>query len=73
MSLTDQLLVELLAAGDQLAVLVDHQAVAVEDQLVLAADQVAEHDLGEAVAGPLDQHPLALDALAPVVRARRRC
>ena len=44
----DQLLVELGAARHQLAVLVDHEAVAVEDELVLAADQVAEHDVGEA-------------------------
>ena len=52
--------------------MVDQQRVAVEDQLVLAADEVAERDGGQVVAGALDQHPLALDALARVVRGRGR-
>ena len=55
----------------QLAVLVDDEAVAVEDELVLAADEVAEDDVGEVVTGTLDQHALALAALAHVVRGRR--
>ena len=63
----DQLLLELRAARHQLAVLVDHEAVAVEHQLVLAADEIAEDDVGEVVAGPLDEHPLALAALVDVV------
>jgi len=41
--------------------------VAVEDQLVLAAHQPAEGDVGDVVARPLGEHPLALGALADVV------
>ena len=40
--------------------MVEHERVAVEDQLVLAADEVAEGDGGEVVARALDEHPLAL-------------
>jgi hypothetical protein len=46
--------------------------VAVEDELVLAADEVAERDGAEVVPRPLDEHPLAVDALAQVVRRRGR-
>ena len=60
-------LLELRRARDDLAVLVDRHAVAVEDELVLAADHVAEQHRGEVVARALDEHPLALGALARVV------
>ena len=58
---------ELGGAGDHRAVVVDDHRVAVEDELVLAADEVAERDRGEGVAGPLREHALALAALARVV------
>ena len=54
------------------ALVVDHDRVAVEDQLVLAADEVAERDGAEVVARALDQHALALAALARVVGRRGR-
>ena len=58
-------LLELGRAGDHLAVLVDREAVAVEDQLVLAADRVHEHHGGEVVHGALDEHALALRRRTP--------
>ena len=60
-------LLELGRPCHQLAVLVDRQAVAVEEELVLAADGVAEQHRHQVVPGPLDQHALALEALAQVV------
>ena len=47
--------------------MVDHEGVAVEDELVLAADERAEGDAGDVLAGALGEHPLALGALAGVV------
>ena len=44
----------------------------VEDELVLPADQVAECEGGIGLARALGDHPLPLDALAAVVRRRRR-
>ena len=65
-------LLELRGAGDDRAGVVDRDAVAVEDELVLAADGVAEQHRHEAVARPLAEHPLALRALAVVVRGGRQ-
>ena len=62
-----QRLGELRRAGDQPALVVEHDRVPVEDQLVLAADHVAERDRAEVVARPLGQHALARGALAAVV------
>ena len=63
---------ELPGPGHGLARGVDDEAVAVEDELVLAADEVAEGDRHAVGAGPLREHLLALDALAAQVgRARR--
>jgi hypothetical protein len=62
-----ELLAELRAPGNQLAVLVHDEAVPVENQLVLAADEVAEGDVGEIVPSPLHEHPLPLDALSAVI------
>ena len=62
-----QLLLELGGAGDQLAAGAGDQALAVEDQLVLAADQVAEGELGAVGARALGEHLLPLAALAAVV------
>ena len=45
--------------------------VPVEDELVLAADEGAEGDAGDVVAGSLGEHPLALGALAGVVGGGR--
>ena len=58
---------ELRRAGDHGAVVVDDERMAVEDELVLAADERAEGDRGEAVAGALGDHLLALAALAGLV------
>ena len=62
-----QLLAELRRARDHLAVVVEHERVPVEDELVLAADERAERDGGDVVARPLGEHPLALEPLAGVV------
>ncbi len=64
----EQLLLELPCARDHLALVVDHERVAVEDELVLAADERAEGDRADVVARALDEHPLALEPLARVVR-----
>jgi hypothetical protein len=66
----DQFLDKLPPACDELAVLVDHEAVAVEDELVLSAYQVAEDHIGEVVTGALDEHSLAFRALLDVIRRR---
>ena len=65
-------LLELGAAGQDAAVLVDGDAVSVEDQLVLAADGVHEHDGGEVVDRPLDEHPLAAVPVADAVGRGRQ-
>ena len=51
---------------------VKHRRTPVEDQLVLAADLVAEHQRGAAVRGPRGQHPLARVAFARVPGRRRQ-
>ena len=65
-------LLELRRPGQDLAVLVDREAVAVEDELVLAAHGVHEDDGGEVVHRALDEHPLAPGAhAAPIGDADR--
>ena len=64
----DERLLELRRAHEHAALVVEQQRVAVEQQLVLAADHVAEGDRAQVVARALDQHPLALAALARVIR-----
>ena len=59
---------ELRAAGEDPPAGVDDEAVAVEDQLVLAPDGVAEGHEAAVVGRPLRQHPFPLDALPPVIR-----
>ena len=58
-------------AHDDRAVLVENEALAVEDQLVLRPDGVHEHDPAGVVPGSRRQHLLALGALADVERGRR--
>ena len=55
------------ARAIDLAVVVDHERVAVEDELVLAADERAEGDRAAVVARALGEHLLALEPLAGVV------
>ena len=54
---------ELLRPGNHLAAGVDYEAVAVEDKLVLASDEVAEGDRDAVGAGTLGEHALAIGAL----------
>ena len=63
----DQVLLELPAAGDRFAELVDDEAAAVEDQLVLAADHVDVGERDHVVGGPGRHHALAVAALAAVI------
>ena len=56
---------------DDLAVLVDHERVPVEDELVLPADGVHECDPAHVVPGANGQHLLALPPFADV-KGRRR-
>ena len=56
---------------DDLAFVVDQHRMAVEDQLVLAPDRIAEGDEARVVACPVAQHLLTLDLLADVERRRR--
>src|SRR5213080_3069148 len=63
----DQLFLELRPARDELTILVDDEAVAVEHELVLTPDQVAEDDIGQVVPGALYQHALTLGALFLVI------
>ena len=58
-----QRLGELRRARDQPTLVVEHDRVPVEDQLVLASDEVAERHGAEVVARPLGEHPLARLAL----------
>ena len=55
------------ARASSVAGVVDDERVAVEDELVLAADERAERERGDVLAGALDDHRLALEALAGVV------
>src|SRR6185312_15660408 len=66
-----QLLLELGGAGEDRALGIDDEAVAVKGQLVLAADQVAEGKSRTVSAGALGEHRFSLPALAAVIgRAR---
>ena len=67
----EQRLFEAGAAGDQVTFLVEHERMAVEDQLVLAADGVAEGDETGVVARAGGEHLLAL-AIAEDVERRGR-
>ncbi len=67
----EQALLETRRASQHLALVVDDDRVAVEDQLVLAADEVAEGEEARVVARARDEHLLAL-AIAPDVERRRR-
>ncbi len=62
-----QLLLELRGPRDRLAGAVEHEGVAVEDELVLAADQSAEGDADAVLAGALGEQALALQPLPGVV------
>ena len=68
----EQRLLEPGSPRDHLALVVEHDRVTVEDELVLAADEVAEGEVGGVVARPRDQHLLAILGLADVERRRRR-
>ena len=61
-----QSLLEPRRPGDHLALVVEHDRVAVEDQLVLAADEVAEGEIRRVVPRPRDEHLLAVLGLADV-------
>jgi hypothetical protein len=64
-------LFELGRARQQLAARTADERVAVENQFVLPADEVAEDDKSNEVGGALTEHPLAVAALAAVIRRRR--
>ena len=64
----EQRLLEPGRARDHLALVVEHDGVAVEDELVLAADEVAEGEVRRVVARPGDEHLLAVLGLADVER-----
>src|SRR5262249_30889650 len=59
----NQVLFKRLAAPDDVTRLVDHQAVAVKDQLVLTADQIAVGESHGVIFGPRAEHALAIGAL----------
>ncbi len=65
-----QCLLERRGARDDLAVLVDHERVTVEDELVLTPDGVDERDPAHVVASARRQHLLALAPLPEVERRR---
>ena len=67
-STIEQGLGELRAAGEQVALGVERQRAAVEDELVLAADLVHVHERRVGVGGARRQHLLAVGGLAAVVR-----
>ena len=67
----EQLLVEAASACNHVPVLVEHERVAVEDQLVLAAHGVAEGHEARVVAGARGEHLLALSVAAEVERRGR--
>ncbi len=64
----EQGLLESRCAGDYLPLVVQHDRVPVEDELVLAADAVAERDEARVVAGTRDEHLLALSVASDVER-----
>ena len=63
-----QRLLEARRPREHLAFVVEHDRVSVEEQLVLAADEVAEREVGGVVPGARDQHLLPFLCLADVVR-----
>ena len=66
----EEVLLETRRAGDDLAGVVQDDRVPVEDELVLAAHEVAEREVGARVARPGDEHLLPLLGLADVERRR---
>ena len=62
----EERLLEARCPGDDLALVVEHDRVAVEDELVLATDEVAEGHVARVVARPRHEHLLALLGLAHV-------
>ena len=66
----EQRLLEPRRPRDHDALVVDHARVAVEEELVLAADGVAEREVARVVARASDEHLLALALLADVERRR---
>ena len=66
----EQRLLESRRARDDLALVVEDARVPVEDQLVLAADGVAERDEGRVVARARHEHLLALDLASDMERRR---
>ncbi len=66
----EKLLLEPGGAREHLALVVEHDGVAVEDQLVLAADRVAEREEARVVARTHAQHLFTLPVLADVERRR---
>ncbi len=66
-----QVLLEARRPGDDFARIVEHHRVTVEDELVLAADEVAEREVGARVPGARDEHLLPLLRLAHVERRGR--
>ncbi len=67
----EQRLLEPRRPSYDLALVVEHDRVAVEDELVLASHEVAEREVGGVVARSSDEHLLAVLRLAAVVRRRR--
>ena len=66
----EQVLGELLRARDEVPLLVEHERRAVEDELVLAADEVRVDDRHRRVGRARREHRLALAQPARVVRRR---
>src|SRR5438270_530775 len=66
----EQVLLELGRAGDRLTGVVDDERVAVEDELVLTADETAERHGRQVVAGSLGEHAFTFGALALAVGGR---
>ena len=64
----EQRLLEAGRPGDHLPLVVEHDRVPVEDELVLPSHQVAEGEIRRVVAGARDQHLLPLLGLADVER-----
>ena len=69
-STTSRSVDELLRAGDEHALLVEHERRAVEHELVLAADEVRVDDRHRRVGGARREHRLAFDEALRVVRRR---
>ena len=67
----EELLDEPGGTREHLSLVVEHDGVPVEDQLVLSADRIAEGDETRIVERPHAEHLLALSVLADVERRRR--